>query len=70
MCLRNVCLQCGRTAHVKWLRCARGHAFTLKRKELLTANNQRELVKQRRAMESVEETLQRQEQDKTHRASM
>ena len=42
----------------------------LKRKALLTADNQRELAKRRRAMEFVEETLQRQEQDRTHRASM
>ena len=56
--------------HVKRSRCACGHAFALKRKALLTADNQRELAKCRRAMEFVEETLQRQEQDRTHRASM
>ena len=67
---RNVCPQCGTTVHVKQLCCACGHAFTLKRKALLTADNQKELVKQRRTMESVEETLQRQEQARTHRASM
>ena len=70
MRLRKVCPQCGTTVHVKWSRCACGHAFALKRKALLTADNQRELAKRRRAMEFVEETLQRQEQDGTHRASM
>ena len=50
--------------------CACDHTFTLKRKTLLTADTQKELVKHRRAMESVEETLQWQEQARTHRASM
>ena len=70
MRLRKVCPQCGTTVHVKRSRCACGHAFALKMKALLTADNQRELAKRRRAMEFVEETFQRQEQDRTHRASM
>ena len=70
MRLRKVGLQCSTTVHVKRPRCACGHAFTLKRKELLTTDNQKELVRHRRAMESVQETLQRQEQDRTHRPSM
>ena len=70
MRLRKVCPQCGTTVHVKRSCCACGHAFALKRKALLTADNQIELAKRRRAMEFVEETLQRQEQDRTHRASM
>ena len=44
MRLRKVCPQCGITVHVKRSRCACGHAFALKRKALLTADNQRELA--------------------------
>ena len=40
MRLRKVCPQCGTTVHVKRSRCACGHAFALKRKALLTADNQ------------------------------
>ena len=77
---RKVHAQCGTTVHVKWSCCTYSHASTLKMKELLTAGNQNELVKQiksygiklvkqSRAMECVEETSQRHEQDRTHRAS-
>ena len=43
----HVCPQCGTTVHVKRSHCACGHAFALKRKALLTADNQRELVNAR-----------------------
>ena len=47
--------------------CVCGHAFTLKREARIAASNP---VKRKRALESMEDTLRRQENNKTHMASM
>ena len=44
-----------------------GHVFTLKREARITANSS---VKRKRALESMEDTLRKQEKNRTHIASM
>ena len=56
MHLRKECLLCGTIVHAKQSLCAFGHIITLKMIVVLTADNQKELVKCRTAMESVEKT--------------
>ena len=71
MHLRKVCLQCNTVVHVKRSCCGCGHVFTLKRKVQVSADKSMgKAVKRRRALETVEDTLQRQEQNRTRMASM
>ena len=71
--LRKVCPQCNTVVHVKSLRscCGCGHVFTLKRKVQVSADKSMgKAVKRRGALETVEDTLQRQAQNRTRMASM
>ena len=53
--------------HARRSVCKCGHAFTLKREVRINASSP---VKRKRALESMEDTLQRQENNWTHMASM
>ena len=53
--------------HARRSVCECGHAFTLKREVRINASSP---VKRKRALESMEDTLQRQEKNWTHMASM
>ena len=71
MSLRKVCPQCNTVVHVKRSCCGCGHVFTLKRKVQVSADKSMgKAVKRRRALETVEDTLRRQAQNRTHMASM
>ena len=68
MCLRKVCPQQSTVIHMtKSVCCECGHAFTLKRKARITASSP---VKHKRALESMQDTLRRQEKNTTCMASM
>ena len=69
MRLRKVCPQCNTVVHVKRSCCGCGHVFTLKRKVQVSADKSMgKAVKRRRALETVEDTLRR--QNRTRMASM
>ena len=69
--LRKVCPQCNTVVHVKRSCCGCGHVFTLKRKVQVSADKSMgKAVKRRRALETVEDTLRRQAQNRTRMASM
>ena len=72
MRLRKVCPQCNTVVHVKKGSCCGcGHVFTLKRKVEVSADKSMgKAVKRRRALETVEDTLRRQAQNRTRMASM
>ena len=71
MRLRKVCPQCNTVIHVKRSCCGCGHVFTLKRKVQVSADKSMgKAVKRRRALETVEDTLRRQAQNRTRMASM
>ena len=66
MRLRKVCPQCNTVVHVKRSCCGCGHVFTLKRKVQVSADKSMgKAVKRRRALETVEDTLRRQAQNRT-----
>ena len=67
MRLRKVCPQCSTVIHARRSVCECGHAFTLKREARITASSP---VKCKRALESLEDTLRRQESNRTRMASM
>ena len=68
MRLRKVCPQCSTVVHARRLICECGHAFTLKREAHNTASSP---AKRKRALESLEETLmRRQENNRIRMASM
>ena len=67
MRLRKVCPQCSTVIHVRRSVCECGHAFTLKREPRITASIH---AKRKRALESLEDTLRRQESNRTSMASM
>ena len=67
MRLRKVCPQCSIVIHVRRSVCECGHAFTLKREARITASSP---AKSKRALESLENTLRRQDSNRTHMASM
>ena len=70
MCLRKACPQCNTVVHVKRSCCGCGHVFTLKRKAWVSADKSMgKAVKRRRALETVEDTLRRQEQNRTRMAT-
>ena len=71
MRLRKVCPQCNTVVHVKRSCCGCGHVFTLKRKVQVSADKSMgKAVKRGRALETVEDTLRRQAQNRTRMASM
>ena len=71
MRLRKACPQCNTVVHVKRSCCGCGHVFTLKRKVQVSADKSMgKAVKRRRALETVEDTLRRQAQNRTCMASM
>ena len=71
MRLRKICPQCNTVVHVKRSCCGCGHVFTLKRKVQVSADKSMgKAVKRRRALETVEDTLRRQAQNRTRIASM
>ena len=71
MRLRKVCPQCNTVVHVKRSCCGCGHVFTLKRKVQVSADKSMgKAVKRRRALETMEDTLRRQAQNRTRMASM
>ena len=71
MRLRKVCPQCNTVVHVKRSCCGCGHVFTLKSKVQVSADKSMgKAVKRRRALETVEDTLRRQAQNRTCMASM
>ena len=66
MRLRKVCPQCNTVVHVKRSCCGCGHVFTLKTKVQVSADKSMgKAVKRRRALETVEDTLRRQAQNRT-----
>ena len=70
MRLRKVCPQCSTVIHARRSVCEcgdTGHAFTLKREARITASSP---AKRKRALESLEDTLRRQESNRTRMASM
>ena len=67
MRLRKVCPQCSTVIHVRRSICECGHAFTLKREVRNTASSP---AKRKRALESLEDTLRRQENNRIRMASM
>ena len=67
MRLRKVCPQCSTVIHARRSVCECGHAFTLKREAHITASSP---VKRKRALESLEDALRRQESNRTRMASM
>ena len=71
MRLRKVCPQCNTVVHVKRSCCGCGHVFTLKRQVQVSADKSvGKAVKRRRALQTVEDTLRRQAQNRTRMASM
>ena len=66
MRLRKVCPQCSTVIHAR-RRFECGHAFTLKREARNTASSP---AKRKRALESLEDTLRRQENNRIRMASM
>ena len=62
MRLRKVCPQCSTVIHARRSVCECGHAFTLKREARITASSP---AKCKRALESLEDTLRRQESNNT-----
>ena len=67
MRLRKVCPQCSTVIHVRRSICECGHAFTLKREARNTASSP---AKRKKALESLEDTLRRQENNRIRMASM
>ena len=67
MRLRKVCPQCSTVIHARRSICECGHAFTLKREARNTASSP---AKCKRALESLEDTLRRQENNRIRMASM
>ena len=67
MRLRKVCPQCSTVIHARRSVCECGHAFTLKKEARITASSP---AKRKRALESLEDTLRRQESNRTRMASM
>ena len=67
MRLRKVCPECSTVIHTRRSVCECGHAFTLKREARITASSP---AKRKRALESLEDTLRRQESNRTYMASM
>ena len=67
MHLRKVCPQCNTVIHARRSVYECGHAFTLKREARITASSP---AKHKRAVESLEDTLRRQESNRTRMASM
>ena len=67
MRLRKVCPQCSTLIHARRSVCECGNAFTLKREAHITASSP---AKCKRALESLEDTLRRQESNGTRIASM
>ena len=67
MRLRKVCPQCSTVIHARRSICECGHAFTLKRETRNTASSP---TKRKRALESLEDTLRRQENNRIRMASM
>ena len=67
MRLRKVCPQCSTVIHARRSICECGHAFTLKREASNTASSP---AKCKRALESLENTLRRQENNRMRMASM
>ena len=67
MRLRKVCPQCSTVMHARRSICECGHAFTLKREARNTASSP---AKCKRALESLEDTLRRQENNRIRMASM
>ena len=67
MRLRKVCPQCSTVIHTRRSVCECGHAFTLKREACIIASSP---AKRKRALESLEDTLRRQESNRTRMASM
>ena len=65
MRLRKVCPQCSTVIHARRSICECGHAFTLKREARITASSP---AKCKRALESLEDTLRRQESNRTRMA--
>ena len=71
MRLRKVCPQCNTMVHVKRSCCGYDHVFTLKMKVQVSADKSMgKAVKRRRALETVEDTLRRQAQNRTRMASV
>ena len=62
MRLRKVCPQCSTVIHARRSVCEYGHAFTLKREARITASSP---AKRKRVLESLEDTLRRQESNNT-----
>ena len=63
---RKVCPQCNTVVHVKRSCCGCGHVFTMKKKVQVSADKSMgKAVKRRRALETVEDTLRRQAQNRT-----
>ena len=77
-CLRKTCPKCDATVHVKRAACSCGHAFALKRKARCYVWSEPEKKRKTdavrkargRSTETDEQTLQRQEQNRTCMASM
>ena len=67
MRLRKVCPQCSTVIHARRSVCECGHAFTLKREARIIVSSP---AKRKRALESLEDTLRRQESNRTRMASM
>ena len=67
MRLRKVCPQCSTVIHARRSICECGHAFTLKREAHNTASSP---AKRKIALESLEDTLRRQENNRIRMASM
>ena len=67
MRLIKVCPQCSTVIHTRRSICECGHAFTLKREARNTASTP---TKCKRALESLEDTLRRQESNRTRMANM
>ena len=67
MRLRKVCPQCSTVIHARRSICECGHALTLKREARNTASSPAKL---KRALESLEDTLRRQENNRIRMASM
>ena len=65
--LRKVRPHCNTVIHARRSICECGHAFTLKREARNTASSP---AKRKRALESLEDTLRRQESNRTRMASM
>ena len=67
MRLRKVCPQCSTVIHARRSVCECGHAFTLKREARITVSSP---AKRKIALDSLEDTLRRQESNRTRMASM